>query len=350
MTPILSKSPKAQNAYEIVKNLQHALVSAMDRIPPTRQNSRFIPVTWLRAQGRFGGGMRLMSEDRTVFNRASVNISQVQYEDDPSKKLGSASAISAIIHPLHPQAPSIHMHVSWTEMKDGQGYWRLMADLNPSIVRSEHAQIFRTTLQEAAGDLFEEASTQGDQYFYIPALGRHRGVTHFYLEQISRDTQQDALLAQNLGTKVIHCYADLIHGVLQHAAPPTAAEKKTQLEYHSLYFLQVLTLDRGTTSGLLVHDENDVGILGSLPSHVDKALLTSWIPRHHLLQQKLLKGILALLPDGPTSLVDDGIKTQLASWMRQFYSNHPEAQDLLARGNILPPTVANHLGASQLSP
>jgi len=35
------------------------------------------------------------------------------------------------------------------------------------------------------------------------------------------------------------------------------------------------TADRGTTSGLLVHDENDVGILGSLPSHVDKKLLES---------------------------------------------------------------------------
>ena len=28
----------------------------------------------------------------------------------------------------------MHMHISWTQMKDGAGYWRVMADLNPSII------------------------------------------------------------------------------------------------------------------------------------------------------------------------------------------------------------------------
>ena len=35
----------------------------------------------------------------------------------------------------------------------------------------------------------------------------------------------------------------------------------------------VLILNRCTTSGLLVHDQNDVGIIGSLPSHVNRLLL-----------------------------------------------------------------------------
>ena len=38
---------------------------------------------------------------------------------------------------------------------------------------------------------------------------------------------------------------------------------------HSLFF-QVLTLDRGTTHGLLAHGDNDVGTLGSLPNFVSK--------------------------------------------------------------------------------
>ena len=44
--------------------------------------------------------------------------------------------------------------------------------------------------------------------------------------------------------------------------------RKKQLAYHTRYFYQVLLLDRGTTAGLLVHDDNDVGTLGSLPGQV----------------------------------------------------------------------------------
>lgn len=283
-----------------------------------------------------------MAEDQNLFNRASVNISQVQYEQDPTRSLGSATAISTIIHPNHPLAPSVHMHISWTEMKDGKGYWRVMADLNPSHENPKHKAFFLETIREAAGNLFQEGIEQGDQYFYIPALKRHRGVVHFYLEQLARDPDKDPVFAQNFGIKVISCYGDILQGVLQNPPDITTSQRKTQLDYHSLYFLQVLTLDRGTTSGLLVHDENDVGILGSLPSHVDKNLLISWVALLPELQQVLLKGIIDLLPSGTPSPVDDPFKGQIASFMRRFYQQHPQAQELLAKGHVLPPTVANH--------
>ena len=37
----------------------------------------------------------------------------------------------------NPYAPSIHMHISWTELKSGKGTWRIMADLNPSIASDD---------------------------------------------------------------------------------------------------------------------------------------------------------------------------------------------------------------------
>jgi coproporphyrinogen III oxidase len=342
MNPIFASSKNAQNAYGIVKNLQHSLVTTMDRLPPSTSKSRFVPASWLRNQGQFGGGTRYMAEDPNLFNRASVNISQVQYEGDPSRALASASAISTIIHPMHPLAPSLHMHISWTEMKKGQGYWRVMADLNPSHENPEHRTFFLETLREATGDLFQNGVDQGDQYFYIPALKRHRGIAHFYLEQLSRDTLKDPVFAQNFGIKIISCYGQILQELLQNPPPITQSQQKTQLAYHSLYFLQVLTLDRGTTSGLLIHDENDVGILGSLPAQVDKKLLASWVILLPELQQKLLQGILEQLPHQDTCTIDDPIKKEIAIVMRRFYGQFPEAQDLLARGQILPPTVANH--------
>ena len=80
--------------------------------------------------------------------------------------------------------------------------------------------IFDKTLQNLSTKRYEEGSKEGDKYFNIPVLDRTRGVSHFYL-------------------------------------------------------FQVLTLDRGTTSGLLIHNQNDVGIMGSLSLYINKVLLSS---------------------------------------------------------------------------
>jgi coproporphyrinogen III oxidase len=343
MTLKLASTKTAQKAYGLVQDLQNKLVQRLDALLPHAGRTRFVPVEWLRAQGEFGGGLRYMAMDEALFNRASVNISQVQYESDPAKKLGSATAISTIVHPRNPYAPSMHMHISWTEMKSGHGYWRIMGDLNPSIPNAADTAAFEQMLQTATGPLFTEGKAQGENYFYIPALGRHRGVAHYYLEDYSSDNADaDYALARNFGDRLIETYGAIVDGALKNQASVSEAARRQQLEYHSLYFLQVLTLDRGTTSGLLVHNENDTGILGSLPSHVDRQLLESWIPRHPPLQQKLLTALIAALPDGSPSVVDDAVKVKLAEVSRKFYQQHPEAQDLLARGHVVPPTVDNH--------
>jgi len=343
MTLQLARSLTAQKAYALVQDLQRLLVQRLDRLPPKVESTRFRPVEWLRGQGAFGGGLRFMATDEGLFNRASVNISQVQYENDPARKLGSASAISTIVHPRNPFAPSMHMHISWTEMKTGQGYWRIMGDLNPSLPHASDTTIFDEMLQAAAGSLYQTGKEQGEHYFYIPALGRHRGMAHFYLEEFnSGKAELDHALAKNFGERLIETYGSIVENALNQGRKVTDTEKRLQLEYHSLYFLQVLTLDRGTTSGLLVHDENDTGILASLPSHVDRKLLESWIPRHPVLQQKLLTDLVAVLPETTPSLVDDAVKVKIAAAARKFYQQHPEAQDLLAKGNSVPPTVANH--------
>ena len=115
-------------ALQLVESLQRRLVEALE----TLGKHPFAATEWLRDAGRHGGGRRFGVEDTPLLGRASVNVSQVHYDDEPERKLGSATAISTIVHPTHPLAPSIHIHVSWTEMKSGHGYWRIMADLNPS--------------------------------------------------------------------------------------------------------------------------------------------------------------------------------------------------------------------------
>lgn len=348
-TYTLPSSPRARSALTLVQTLQRALADRLEAVAATAGAPRaFEPVRWQRDEGRHGGGMRLVTGDTDVFDRASVNVSAVHYDDLPDKKLSCATALSTIVHPRHPRAPSMHMHLSHTQMRgpDGQpgrGYWRMMADLNPSMPDAAQTERFRAALSKASGPHFADAAENGDRYFSIPALGRHRGVVHFYLEGFDTgDFDGDHAMAERIGQAVIETYGALLDEAYAAHGAPTDDERAAQLAYHTLYLFQVLTLDRGTTSGLLVHSQNDVGILGSLPSHVDRGLLASWRDKVPAPQTALVDGLVAALPDAQPSPVDVPTKKALAATVRAHYRAHPEALKLQARGAIVPPTVANH--------
>jgi len=346
---ILARSPAAASALALVRALQRRMVDAQQAVARERGgHDSFTEFAWLRDDGRHGGGNRWMIADSGAFDRASVNVSQVHYDDEPARKLASATALSTIIHPRHPHAPSVHVHVSWTEMRDGGAYWRIMADLNPALADSAFAiasgERFGAALRTAAPAIYAEASRQGDRYFFIPALGRHRGISHFYLEQYATgDAAADRALADAVAHAAIDTHAAIERDALHDHGPPTADERARQLAYHTLYFFQVLTLDRGTTSGLLVHDQNDVGILASLPSHVDRALLASWRSKVAAPFEQLVDALVAALPVGPGAVpVAETTKPVLATALRGFFKAHPAAIDQQARGDVVPPTVANH--------
>ena len=325
MKRIAAKSETASRGHALVSSLQARFVAGLEKLATDLGSAqRFSPVEWFRDEGVHGGGVRYESADGDLFGRASVNVSQVHYDDNPQKKLGSASAISTIIHPVNPLAPSVHIHISWTEMKDGSGYWRMMADLNPSNDNVADKATFLSALQKAAPTQFEEAEQQGDRYFYIPALNRHRGIAHFYLENYSTaDADADSQLARCVGEAAIDTYLEILEPQLKSGAVATDAEKAAQLAYHTLYLFQVLTLDRGTTTGLLVHDQNDVGIMGSIPAYVDRDLLRSWVDRMQPPQHQLLNALVAALPDSHPALVDTDVKRRLAAVVRNPYPAHP---------------------------
>ena len=218
-----------------------------------------------------------------------------------------------------------------------------MADLNPALPNPIQTETFIEVLRQAAPSDFDQATEQGDRYFFIPALDRHRGVAHFYLENHNTgDFGNDLVFAQGVGEAAIDCYVDLLEDSVRNASAPTSEEITMQLAYHTLYLFQVLTLDRGTTSGLLVHNQNDVGILGSLPAKVDKNLLASWRSRMDSPQDKLLDRILSALPRTRICAIDASTKQKLADAVRSHYQAYPEALDMQASGNSTPPTVDNH--------
>ncbi|MAD43035.1 MAG: coproporphyrinogen III oxidase [Arcobacter sp.] len=344
MTMIMAKSTEAIEAYKLVRALQKRFVDKLNHLSQTiGENKNYEEVTWLRDEGIHGGGSRFEARDNTLFNTASVNVSQVHYDEDESKKLQSASAISTIIHPKNPNVPSIHIHISLTQIKGNDSYWRIMADLNPSIENNEDKEVFEKALKTLSKDTFEEGIKQGDKYFNIPDLNRHRGISHFYLENYkTSDIKKDYDFANSFGEGIIDTYIDIISNAFNTRKTILEEDKKKQLDYHTLYLFQVLTLDRGTTSGLLIHNQNDVGIMGSLPTFVNKVLLKSWQEKATKPQDELVSNLVEVI--GEEGKVDKITKEKLAQVVREHYKKYPQALSMQASGNTVPSTVSNHKG------
>jgi len=339
---IMAKSKEAQEAYNLVKNLQKRFVYKLDLLSSTiGEDKPFEEITWLRDEGLHGGGNRFESRDHILFNAASVNVSQVHYDDEPSKKLQTASAISTIIHPKNPKVPSIHMHISLTQLRDGSSYWRIMADLNPALANNGDEIFFNQALKKLSKDKYEEGIKQGEKYFYIPALQRHRGISHFYLENYKTENkEEDYNFANKFAEGIIDTYVDIISNAFKKRNSFSVYDIKQQLDYHTLYLFQVLTLDRGTTSGLLVHNQNDLGIMGSLPIHINKTLLASWADKVEAPQDELVRNLSEVIDE--KGQIDSQTKEKLAQVVREHYKKYPEALSMQASGNIIPPTVSNH--------
>ena len=342
MSMIKAKSQDAIKAYQLVSILQKRFVDKLNFLSSTLgENKNFEKVVWFRDNGIHGGGNRFEARDNVLFNTASVNVSQVHYDEDETKSLQSATAISTIIHPKNPNVPSIHIHISLTCLRDGSSYWRVMADLNPSLQNDEDKEVFNNSLKELSNETYEEGIKQGDKYFFIPALNKHRGVCHFYLENYkTQNESDDFLFAQNFGEGIIDTYINIIENAFKTRTKFSVQDIKKQLDYHTLYLFQVLTLDRGTTSGLLVHNQNDIGIMGSLPSFVNKSLLKSWIQKVEKPQDELVNALVEAIKDD--GMINASIKEKLASRVREHYKNHPQALKYQASGNTIPNTVNNH--------
>jgi coproporphyrinogen III oxidase len=343
MSIIMAKGQNAIKAYELVRALQKRFVDKLDLLSSELgENKKFEEVNWLRDDGIHGGGSRFEGRDNILFNTASVNVSQVHYDEDETKSLQSATAISTIIHPKNPNVPSIHIHISLTCLRDGNSYWRVMADLNPSIENSNDKEVFNNSLKELSKQNYEEGIKQGDKYFFIPALNRHRGVCHFYLENYrTPDEQSDFNFAQNFGEGIIDTYINIIENAFKTRTTFSVQDIKKQLDYHTLYLFQVLTLDRGTTSGLLIHNQNDVGIMGSLPSFINRDLLKSWEQNVQKPQDELVSSLVEAI--SKNGIIDAQTKEKLASIVRSHYKKYPQALKYQASGNTIPNTVNNHI-------
>jgi len=326
---VIKQSNESIQSNKMAKYIQEYFTNKLLKVSEDFGDGKpFEKINWLRNNGINGGGDRLEGVS-DIFNRASVNVSGVYYNNDNDRPIASADAISTIIHPSNPNAPSIHMHFSYTKPKKKNGYFRVMADLNPSINDNKYKSDFENSLKKSTNDFYDLGSKQGDMYFKIPSLNRTRGIKHFYLDGFNNASfEEDLKSIQNIATSTIDTYISILNDSLK--IIPSKAEYQRQIDYHSLYFLQVLTLDKGTTAGLLANNENDLGVMASIPKKVNATLLQSWVSKLPYPQNELLESLINCLDNDNIATINDKEKLKFTSIIREFYSKYPEALSLQA--------------------
>lgn len=76
-----AKAKEAQEALEVVSELQEYFAQKLGAFSKEfGEDKPFEKVSWLRDGGKHGGGSRLEACDASLFNRGSINASQVHYE------------------------------------------------------------------------------------------------------------------------------------------------------------------------------------------------------------------------------------------------------------------------------
>ena len=251
-------------------------------------SERFTVDSWDRKGG--GGGISMVLENGSVFEKAGVNISAIQgklttdKEQEMFKTLLKhqkkdhidlesaeffATGISLVIHPRNPFCPTVHMNYRYFEMKDkNESLWWFGggADLTPAIEFAEDTAHFHATLKKACddcGDDYSRFKKQCDDYFYLPHRQEKRGVGGIFFDYLNDKDQDDYFkLCQSCGSAFIESYFPIIDR--RNQLTFTEEDKQKQLIKRGRYVEFNLLYDRGTLFGLKTGGRVE-SILMSLP-------------------------------------------------------------------------------------
>jgi coproporphyrinogen III oxidase len=228
--------------------------------------------------GKPGGGGTMSMLRGRVFEKAGVNISEVEGEFSPEfcKNIPGAdqdprfwaAGISVVIHPKSPLVPAAHMN---TRMIVTQKAWfGGGGDLTPVFEDSEETALFHRAYKDACDkydpNYYPQYKKACDEYFYLPHRNESRGVGGIFYDNLNTgDWETDFAFTQDVGRAFMDVYPYLARRAMDLSW--TKAQKQAQLIKRGRYVEFNLLHDRGTLFGIRTGG-NTEAILMSMPPEV----------------------------------------------------------------------------------
>ncbi|KAJ8604267.1 hypothetical protein MRB53_041865 [Persea americana] len=167
--------------------------------------------TWTRPEG--GGGISCVLQDGAVFEKAGVNISVVYgslprpaiqrmranhkaLDPDVESLPFFASGISLVLHPVNPNAPTVHLNYRYFETANADGspnawWFGGGTDLTPSYLYDEDTIHFHKTIKNACDahdkTYYTRFKKWCDEYFSVKHRGETRGVGGIFFDDLDED-------------------------------------------------------------------------------------------------------------------------------------------------------------------
>jgi len=310
-------SEKSKEAIDLFSGLQVYFVSKINALSlKFGEGKSCWSHVWECDKGKQGGGKYYESRDKQLFDQLCIQVSDIN----------EIVRFSATVHPKNPHLPSLSLSASWGKLKAKKTSWYLSVSLDPSIMNesSFEKNIFSEAVQKSAGGFYKEGIVKGDDYFFIPEAGRHRGVFHYCLENHHAENfEEGKAFILSLFESSMDAYVS-IFSTKQHLQSSYSDDKKEeQLAYHTLYLFYLLMKDGDTASALLTCTRNNISMLASLPSFVNKDILALWLEKVDAPQDILLKQIMKILPNAVPTPVDEKSKVKLVQAMVKHYNKYP---------------------------
>ena len=234
---------------------------------------KFTRRIWRKNNSNEGGGMSLLLNNGSVFDKVGINHSTVSgkfRKKFRSKILGAekngnywASGVSVVAHMKNPKIPALHFNTRFivtTKNWFGGGM-----DATPSYNDKKEENLIHKILEGICvinKKNYPKYKRWCDNYFFVPHRNEARGVGGIFFDYETKNWQKNFKFVRDLGIGFI----DISKKIIERKINLKWANKEKMKQYYKrgTYVEFNLLYDRGTKFGL-ISDGNIESILMSLP-------------------------------------------------------------------------------------
>ncbi|MBV1905281.1 MAG: oxygen-dependent coproporphyrinogen oxidase [Pseudomonadales bacterium] len=273
------KSPQVIDVINYFMDLQDRICLSLENIDGQQQFTR-------ENIDNPGGGLsrpRALA-DGPVIEKAAVQFSHSLGDSLPpaatdrnphfAGKGFQATAISMIVHPLNPYAPTTHMNLRFFLVNTEPASWFFGGgfDLTPYYPFLDDVKNWHLVAKEACdpfgSDIYTELKNTCDEYFYLPHRKETRGVGGIFFDDWNRGGFENSFaFVRSVGEAFLNAYNPIL--IARKDIPWGKRERDFQLIRRGRYAEFNLAIDRGTKYGLQSGRRIE-SVLASLPP------LASW--------------------------------------------------------------------------
>jgi coproporphyrinogen III oxidase len=239
----------------------------------TKKIKKFTRRIWRKNNSNEGGGLSLLLNNGSVFDKVGINHSTVSgkfRKKFRSKILGAekngnywASGVSVVAHMKNPKIPALHFNTRFivtTKNWFGGGM-----DATPSYNDKKEENLIHKILEGICvinKKNYPKYKRWCDNYFFVPHRNEARGVGGIFFDYETKNWQKNFKFVRDLGIGFIDISKKIIERKIN--LKWTNKEKMKQYYKRGTYVEFNLLYDRGKKFGL-ISDGNIESILMSLP-------------------------------------------------------------------------------------